>query len=247
MIVKTNKSSERTISQRWMVTKFILTISFVFSFLLIKGQHRNFDEMSRLVTVKPKEMKVYEPKDINERVAREVKFLRIRGSESSTSEVCQLLKIVPGIEYCHILGSDKLDMDSVMMTMKNLKKLAYLCVEHANFIPKHIILLKNLKWLGFINGNIEVLPSGLYSLKKLRLLNIGYIYGHLVWGNDISEIPSGISKLKKLNYFFMHSNPIEVIPNEFCKLRHLIAIGTNVKATDIRYPDCLKGKIEFSE
>lgn len=247
MIAKTNKSSTRIISQRLVESKFIFTISFVFFSLFVNGQHRNFDDMSRLITVKPKEMKIYEPKSINVGIAQDVKFLRIRGSESSTSEVCQLLKAVPEIEYCHISGSNELNMDSIITAMKNLKKLEYLCVEHGSFIPKNIGLLKNLKWLGFINGNIEVLPEELYFLKKLRLLNIGYIYGHLVSGNDISKIPPGFSKLKSLNYFFMHSNPINVIPDEFCKLKHLIAIETNVKATDIKYPNCLKGKIEFSE
>lgn len=245
MTPRINKSLKKIISQKLGSIKIVLLLNGLLFSVLVYGQQKNFDHKAWLVLVKPKSMKVYKPEVLNGVDLKKVKFVRLGQSSGNTEFVCSKLKEMKNLKYCEIISSSYFNQDSILNVLKMLKRLRYLSIENATTISEQVGQLKSLHWLGFANGYISEIPIEIYSLHNLRLLNFGYIYGHLIHGNNISMIPTGISNLKKLRYFLIQDNPIEFIPDEFCGLKRLKLIETHVKKDLIPYPECVKEKIKF--
>ena len=245
MTPRTNKSLKKIILQKLVrISILIFLISMLFS-IVSYGQRKNFDHKVRLILVKPKSMNINKIDRLDGVELKKVKFVSIEQSSGNTEYVCNKLKEMKNLKYCQIISSNAFNQDSILAVLKKLKHLGYLSIENADTISEQIGQLKSLRWLGFANGHISEIPIEIYSLNNLRLLNFGYIYGHLIHGNNISIIPTGISNLKKLRYFLIQDNPIEFIPDEFCGLKRLKVIKTHAMKEEISYPKCVKDKIEF--
>lgn len=71
----------------------------------------------------------------------------------------------------------------------------------------------SLKTLILKNLNLEVLPEELWSMRKLRILDIS--------SNRISSLDKGIGRLRQLVYFNAADNELETIPCQIGRLRKL--------------------------
>jgi len=69
----------------------------------------------------------------------------------------------------------------------------------------------------YFSGNLHVIPEQLFDFSELISLSIH--------GQNLTEIPIAIRKLKKLKYFDFSSNKISEIPKELIELNNIESIG----------------------
>lgn len=80
-------------------------------------------------------------------------------------------------------------------------------------LPPGLIDAPSLKTLILKNLNIEEIPMEVWSMKKLRILDIS--------GNRISYLDKGIGRLRQLVYFNASDNELEILPNQLGGLTKL--------------------------
>jgi Leucine-rich repeat (LRR) protein len=103
-------------------------------------------------------------------------------------------------------------------------------------------LFKNLKAIQIVNSDLVSIPHEIGNASGLEYINIGFcklrqhieiLYTltnlkHLnLSNNSITEIPKGISKLKKIESIDFNNNTINRLPNDFHHLNSLLAFGIN--------------------
>lgn len=199
--------------------------------------------MARLITARPSHTEMYSCKDVKPSNREDVEFLYINGSKENTLRITQVLKATKNLKFLTITSVSSLQQDSIMNCLAHLKHLEALELVHADTILENISKLHHLKWLIFNEGEIKTVPKSIYRLKRLEFLSFGHAYSHFNRGNSISELPSGISRLKRLRYVFLKRNPIDSIPDEFCKMKKIKKIlVSEIEST--HFPECLKGKVE---
>lgn len=104
--------------------------------------------------------------------------------------------------------------------LKSLKELR-IEVDSLTEVPSSIVELKDLELLS-INGPITSLPEGLYTLTKLKELDLG--------ATNVSKISTQIKNLKNLEKLNIGHTKITKIPREIFELK---------KLTDLTLPDSL--------
>lgn len=223
--------------------KIIITLLFSAIALLSKAQHVNFDWMARLITARPSHTEMYSFKNVSHSNCKDVEFLYLDGSTENTKQIIQTLNRTKNLKFLTITSMSSLQQDSIMNCLAHSKHLEALELVHADTILENISKLHHLKWLIFNEGEIKTVPKSIYRLKRLEFLSFGHAYSHFNRGNSISELPSGISRLKRLRYVFLKRNPIDSIPEEFCKMKRIKKIlVSEIQSTQI--PECLLGKVE---
>lgn len=224
--------------------KMTITLLLIAVAFITTAQHVNFDWMARLITARPSHTEMYGFKDVKVSNCKNIEFLYLDGSKENTKRIIQVLKLTKNLKYLTITSSYRLHQDSIMHTLCLLKHLEALELVHADTIMKDISKLNRLKWLIFNEGTIRVVPKSIYRLRRLEMLSFGHAYSHFNRGNDITELPAGLSKLKRLEYIFLKRNPIHSISDEFCKLKNLKKVLVSESDT-MDYPECLKQKLYF--
>lgn len=225
------------------MSKIMITLLIGVITLAAKAQHVNFDWMARLITARPSHTEMYSFKDVKPSNGKDVEFLYIDGSRENSKRIIQTLKWTKKLKFLTITSMSRLHQDSIMNNLARLNHLEALELVQAHTILDNISKLHRLKWLIFNEGGIETVPMSIYKLKRLEFLSFGKAYSELNRGNRVSELPKGISKLKRLQYVFLERNPIRSISDEFCKMQNLKKIlVSDIESTQL--PECLIGKVE---
>ena len=103
----------------------------------------------------------------------------------------------------HISQCNLRDFPFCIWEMKNLESLVMFVNEVAE-IPDWIGELKLLQYLGFSGNRLIFLPESIGKLSNLESVMLGGRYG----GNEISDLPSSLAQLEKLNLLNLHHNPL---------------------------------------
>ncbi|KAM3875948.1 leucine rich repeat containing 8 VRAC subunit Db [Diretmus argenteus] len=113
------------------------------------------------------------------------------------------------------LKSNNIRTIEEVISFQHLKRLTCLKLWHNNIIsiPVSISHVKNLESLYLSHNKLESLPSSLFTLLKLRYLDVGH--------NSIVTIPLEVGFLQNLQHFAITSNKVEVVPKQLFKCTKL--------------------------
>ncbi|XP_023688543.1 leucine rich repeat containing 8 VRAC subunit Db isoform X1 [Paramormyrops kingsleyae] len=121
------------------------------------------------------------------------------------------------------LKSNNIRTIEEVISFQHLKRLICLKLWHNKIItiPLSISYVKNLESLYLSHNKLESLPSSLFSLPKLRYLDVSH--------NSIVVIPLEVGFLQNLQHFAISSNKIEVVPKQLFKCTKLktLCLGQN--------------------
>ncbi|XP_056148999.1 volume-regulated anion channel subunit LRRC8D isoform X2 [Lampris incognitus] len=110
-----------------------------------------------------------------------------------------------------------------IISFQHLKRLTCLKLWHNKIItiPSSIGQVKSLESLHLSHNKLESLPPALFTLLKLRHLDVGH--------NSITVLPSDISFLHNLQHFAINSNKVETLPKNLFKCTKLkvLCLGNN--------------------
>jgi len=115
-----------------------------------------------------------------------------------------------------------LESDSIppwITSFTKLKKLIGYNIDdnkHIRSIPDDIGKLSGLEYLELRNMKIEVLPSSLKELKRLRIL--------ILSGNNFRNIPGIVAELDSLHMLSFDKNDITEVPEFVCRIKGLQAL-----------------------
>lgn len=98
-----------------------------------------------------------------------------------------------------------------IISFQHLKRLTCLKLWHNKIvtIPVSISHVKNLECLYLSHNKLEALPSSLFTLLKLRYLDVSH--------NSIASIPLEVGFLQNLQHFAINGNKVEVVPKQLFK------------------------------
>nr|XP_020465554.1 volume-regulated anion channel subunit LRRC8D-like [Monopterus albus]XP_020465555.1 volume-regulated anion channel subunit LRRC8D-like [Monopterus albus] len=141
---------------------------------------------------------------------------------------CELERIPHGI--FSLTNLQELDLKSnnirtieEVISFQHLKRLTCLKLWHNKIItiPVSISHVKNLELLCLSHNKLESLPSSLFTLLKLRYLDVSH--------NAIVVIPPEVGFLQNLQHFAITGNKVEVTPKQLFKCTKLrtLCLGHN--------------------
>ncbi|XP_011612758.2 leucine rich repeat containing 8 VRAC subunit Db [Takifugu rubripes] len=98
-----------------------------------------------------------------------------------------------------------------IISFQHLKRLTCLKLWHNKIvtIPVSISHVKNLECLYLSHNKLEALPSSLFTLLKLRYLDVSH--------NSVVVIPLEVGFLQNLQHFAINGNKVEVVPKQLFK------------------------------
>ncbi|XP_078075030.1 volume-regulated anion channel subunit LRRC8D-like [Mustelus asterias] len=121
------------------------------------------------------------------------------------------------------LKSNNIRTIEEVISFQHLKRLTCLKLWHNKIItiPSSISLVKNLELLYLAQNKLESLPAALFTLQKLRYLDVSH--------NSIAVIPAEITSLQNLQYFAATGNRVEVLPKQVfkCTKLRVLNVGQN--------------------
>ncbi|XP_068599461.1 leucine rich repeat containing 8 VRAC subunit Db [Brachionichthys hirsutus] len=121
------------------------------------------------------------------------------------------------------LKSNNIRTIEEIISFQHLKRLTCLKLWHNKIvsIPLSISHVKNLESLYLPHNELQHLPSSLFSLLKLRYIDVSY--------NSIVVIPLEIGFLQNLQHFAIGNNKVEVVPKQLFKCAKLrtLCLGHN--------------------
>ncbi|XP_037325349.1 leucine rich repeat containing 8 VRAC subunit Db [Pungitius pungitius] len=125
------------------------------------------------------------------------------------------------------LKSNNIRTIEEIISFQHLKRLTSLKLWHNKIIsiPVSISHVKNLESLYLSHNKLESLPSSLFTLLKLRYLDVSH--------NSIVVIPLEAGFLQNLQYFAITGNKVEVVPKQLFKCNKLrtLCVGHNCIST----------------
>lgn len=110
------------------------------------------------------------------------------------------------------------EFPAFLSKLKNLEQIDY-SKTRIKSLPKETSELKKLKKFNLNSCSFKKLPKELYQLDNLEELLMSVAYSDS--SQDISEIPEGISNLKKLKKLDLGRNNISSLPSDFGQLEAL--------------------------
>ncbi|XP_016397069.1 volume-regulated anion channel subunit LRRC8D-like isoform X2 [Sinocyclocheilus rhinocerous] len=121
------------------------------------------------------------------------------------------------------LKSNNIRTIEEVISFQHLKRLNCLKLWHNKIIsiPLSISHVKNLEFLYLSHNKLETLPTTLFSLLKLRYLDVSQ--------NSIVVIPPEVGFLQNLQHFAITGNKVEVVPKQLFKCTKLrtLSLGHN--------------------
>ncbi|XP_059416450.1 volume-regulated anion channel subunit LRRC8D-like [Carassius carassius] len=113
------------------------------------------------------------------------------------------------------LKSNNIHTIEEVISFQHLKRLNCLKLWHNKIIsiPLSISHVKNLEFLYLSHNKLETLPTTLFSLLKLRYLDVSQ--------NSIVVIPPEVGFLQNLQHFAITGNKVEVVPKQLFKCTKL--------------------------
>ncbi|KAG7228658.1 hypothetical protein INR49_008434 [Caranx melampygus] len=121
------------------------------------------------------------------------------------------------------LKSNNIRTIEEIISFQHLKRLTCLKLWHNKIItiPLSISHVKNLESLYLSHNKLESLPSSLFTLLKLRYLDVSH--------NSIVVIPLEVGFLQNLQHFAITGNKVEVVPKQLFKCTKLrtLCLGHN--------------------
>ncbi|CAB1417341.1 unnamed protein product [Pleuronectes platessa] len=113
------------------------------------------------------------------------------------------------------LKSNNIRTIEEVISFQHLKRLTCLKLWHNKIIniPLSISHVKNLESLYLSHNKLESLPSSLFTLLKLRYLDVSH--------NSIVVIPLEVGFLQNLQHFAINNNRVEVVPKQLFKCNKL--------------------------
>uniref|UniRef100_A0A1A8GXD3 Leucine rich repeat containing 8 family, member Db n=1 Tax=Nothobranchius korthausae TaxID=1143690 RepID=A0A1A8GXD3_9TELE len=121
------------------------------------------------------------------------------------------------------LKSNNIRTIEEVISFQHLKRLTCLKLWYNKIIniPLSISHVRNLESLYFSHNKLESLPSSLFTLLKLRHLDVSH--------NSIVIIPPEVGFLQNLQHFAITGNKVEVVPKQLCKCIRLktLCLGQN--------------------
>lgn len=125
------------------------------------------------------------------------------------------------------LKSNNIRTIEEIISFQHLKRLTCLKLWHNKIIsiPTSISLVQNLESLYLSHNKLESLPSSLFTLRKLRYLDVSH--------NSIVAIPLDVASLQNLQHFAITGNKVEVVPKQLFKCTKLrtLCLGQNCIAS----------------
>lgn len=136
-------------------------------------------------------------------------------------------------------------LESIPSEIGQLDKLEvlYLIANNITELPPEIGNLSSLTHLHLRENSLTALPDEIGNLSRLEVLSLGSRY-HIRFvrerrriGNQITELPASIGRLKNLRQLWLSRNPIETLPRSIGHLR-------NLEYLDLEYTSI--GRIPYS-
>ncbi|KAK5930169.1 hypothetical protein CgunFtcFv8_026430 [Champsocephalus gunnari] len=125
------------------------------------------------------------------------------------------------------LKSNNIRTIEEIISFQHLKRLTCLKLWHNKIItvPSSISHVKNLESLYLSHNKLESLPSSLFTLLKLRYLDVSH--------NSVVTIPLEVGFLQNLQHFAITGNKLEVVPKQLFKCSKLrtLCLGHNCIST----------------
>ena len=136
-------------------------------------------------------------------------------------EEIQQLDALIGLDVSHL----KLKEFPVFLSKLPLLESVNFLKTRLRKLPKEIEALKNLKKVVLGACSFKKFPAELYQSENIEQLS--FSVGYSDSSQAISEIPEGISNLKKLQRLNLERNPIVFLPNDFGELKSLEFLNLN--------------------
>lgn len=172
---------------------------------------------------KPENIKIYNTR--NEILTKEdVKYLRV-ASNISIDSLLSIINSCPNIKYLDIIDGNSLNLKTLFNSRTVQEKITHLYIENLDTLTAAIGFLHNLEWLGINNSGLKVLPEEVGQLKKLRILNLGFIYKHFCTANSLTKLPGSLVNLEQLEALYLNKNEFSEIPNFLCSIKNLKIIS----------------------
>jgi internalin A len=107
-------------------------------------------------------------------------------------------------------------ISTIPPTISNLQRLFDLNLSGNSLsaLPDSVRNLKNLKFLGLSSNHLVAVPEAIYELTDLEWLDLDSLNEN---DNQIKEISDRILHLKKLEFFYVSGNPLEIPPPEIAE------------------------------
>ncbi|WP_289046268.1 WGR domain-containing protein [uncultured Olleya sp.] len=133
-------------------------------------------------------------------------------------DIRTLPKEIGELEALTKLDLSNLKLKEFPVFLTKLVTLENICLVKTRLrkLPKEMESFKNLNKIDLNSCSFKKFPKELYQLKNLEYLSLGV--GHYDSSQAITEIPKGISDLKKLRILDLERNPITLLPNDIGEL-----------------------------